>query len=256
MLFGLGDPRARHLRRLRRSRVAARLTTVSAATIGGAATVAVPYAGIGLFDIGWAGAAAGAVALATLRWRELRVIQQAPVPDAIPPAERLGQILTPLVGPELAASVLDRPKRLAVRPDSAAAGAAFRLNRAAKALPPLLQRLGPYAGDTGREAAAAHTALRELAVRITVVEKTLPVAPQASRDALLIARDGLVGQLHNGVEAYEGLAGAAAECVAAMARGGDSTAVARLTEAGERLAGLAQGLIEVKDRNTAYGLSG
>jgi hypothetical protein len=254
MFFGLGDPRTRHLRKLWRSRVAAHVCTVWAATIGGAAAVAVPYAGLGWLDIGWAGMAGGSIAVAALRWRDYRAIQRAPVPPASP-AKPLGQRLAPLVGPALG-GLVDRPKRIVVRRTSAAAPAAARLNYASRALAPLLDRLGPHAGDTGREANAAHATLRELAVRISVVEQSLPTAPLGSRDALLTVREGLVQQFTEGVNAYEGLAGAAAECVAALARGGDTLAVTRLTEATEALAGLAQGLIEIKDRNTAFGISG
>jgi hypothetical protein len=257
MLFSLGDPRARHLRRVRRSRVAARVSTVWAATLGGSAAVAVPYAGLGLLDIGWAGATGGAIAFAVLRWRDYQVIRRLPVPDAPsrPPVQRVAERLAPLVGPALA-SIVDRPRRVMVQRGSAAAPAASRLNEAARAMPQLLDRLGPHAGDTAREAAAAHGALRELAVRVTVVEKTVPVAPPESRPTLLAVRDGLVEQLSEGVVAYERLAGAAAECVGALAHGGDSLAVSRLTEATESLRGLAQGLAEIRDHNTAYGFSG
>jgi hypothetical protein len=258
VLFGPKDPRARHLRRLRRSRASARAWTVWAATFGGSAAVAVPYAGLGWLDIGWAGAAGGSLAFAVLRWRDHQALRAVPVPDPIeprPPAQRIAQTLSPLVGPAIH-SLVDRPRKVPVRRSSAAAPAVARLNQANRALPQLLDKLGPYAGDTAREARAAQAALRELAVRVAVVEKTIPVAPADARDGLLAVRAGLVEQLAAGVEGYERLAGAAAECVAALARGGDRIAADRLTEAAEALHGLAQGLIEIKDQNTGYGLSG
>jgi hypothetical protein len=258
MLFRPKDPRARHLRRLRRSRAAARAWTVWAATFGASAAVAVPYAGLGWLDIGWAGAAGGSLAFAVLRWKDHRALRLAPMPAALPPrppAQRLASRLAPVVGPALS-SLVDRPRRIPVHRASAAAPVVDRLNQATRAMPHLLDKLGPHAGDTGREAAAAHAALRRLAVRVTVVEQTLPVAPVESREALLDVRSGLVGQLDHGVRAYERLAGAAAECVAALARGGDTLAVSRLTEAGDALRGLAAGLTEIKDQNTAHGIPG
>ena len=263
MLFRPKDPRARHLRLVRRSRAAAQAWTVWAATIGGSAAVAVPYAGLGWLDIGWAGGAGGSIAFAVLAWREHRTLRRAPVPAAPPyrpPAQRIASRLAPLVGPGLSAFV-DRPRRVQVRRSSAAAPVVDRLNQTARVMPGLLDSLGPHAGDTASEAHAAHTALRQLAVRVSVIEQTVPVAPAESREVLLDVRTGLVDQLDQGVRAYEALAGAAAECVAALARGGDgvggeSLAVRRLTEAGDALRGLAAGLTEINDQNTAYGMPG
>jgi hypothetical protein len=228
---------------------------VWAAAATGAAAVAVPYAGIGALDIFWAGAAGGSAALATLRWRDYQALRRTPLPLAGPPqpslAARLGPIVTPMLN-----SVAARPLRVAVRRGSAAAPAAQRLNRAAKALPQLLGRLGPHAADTAREAAGAHAALRELVQRVGAVEKAIPVAPADARDGLGQARSLLVEQLGSGVEAYERLTAAAAECVAATTAGSDRFATARLTEAAERLTGLAQGFTEMRDRNQNFRLSG
>jgi hypothetical protein len=253
------DPRAVHLRRLRSLRSGARGWTVWAAAATGAAAVAVPYAGIGALDILWAGAAGGSAALAALRWRDYRALLRTPVPLPGPAPEPLARRLAPLVGPVLTpmlAAVAERPHRVSVRRGSAAAPAAQRLNQAAKALPPLLTRLGPHAADTGREAAGAHAGLRDLAGRIGAVEKAIPVAPADGRASLAEARSRLVGQLEAGVQAYERLTAAAAECVAASVPGGDRLAVARLTEAAERLAGLAQGFTELRTQAEDFRLSG
>ncbi len=258
MLFGPRDPRARYFRRLRRTRLGAQFCTVWAGIFGGSAAVAVPYAGLGWPDIGWAGLAGGSISVAVLAWREHLLVRREPVPAALPPRpplQRLAGQLGPRLGPEFTAFI-ERPKRVPVRRSSAAAPVVARLNYATKTMPHLLDKLGPHAGDTAREAAAAHAALRQLAARVAVVEQTLPVAPVESREALLGVRAGLVGQLDHGVRAYERLTGAAAECVAALARGGDTLAVQRLTEASDALHGLAAGLTEVKDQNTAHGLSG
>jgi hypothetical protein len=218
----------------------------------------VPYAGIGLLDIGWAGAAGGSIALAVLRWRDYGTIRRLPMPPStsLPKSapELIVQRVAPMLGAAVAA-VASHPRRVVVPRRSAARPAARRLNRAAKTLPALLSRLGPHAGDTAREAAGAHAALRDLALRVAMVEKALQVAPRESREALQAARAELLDQLTDGVAAYEGLTGAAGECVAALTRGGDGLAVTRLTEATDALAGLAQGLAELRHRNAAYGVS-
>jgi hypothetical protein len=252
------DARSRHLRRVRRLKLSARGWAVWASTVGGAAAVAVPYAGLGLPDVGWAGVAGGSIALAALRWRDYRAAAVEPVPPPPParvPGQSLGQWIAPLVGPTFA-PLVDRPRRVSVPPASSAAPAAARLNAASRALPPLLGRLGGVAGDTAAEAHHAHRALRELAVRITLVERTLATAPAPARESLTRARDGLLRQFDDGVEAYERFAASAAECVAAYAGGGDTLAARRLHEASDALSGLAAGLTEVNDRNTAYGLFG
>ncbi|MGW5673216.1 phage shock envelope stress response protein PspM, partial [Micromonospora sp. NPDC003776] len=53
----MADERARHFRRLRRLRRSARRWSVLAGGLGGAAAVLTPYAGLGLPDAAWAGAA-------------------------------------------------------------------------------------------------------------------------------------------------------------------------------------------------------
>jgi hypothetical protein len=224
------DPRTVHLRRLRSSRARAGGWTVWAGTAVGAAAVAVPYAGLGALDIVWAG-----------------------LPG--PPPPTLAARISPLVMPVLR-TVGNRPLRVTARRGSAAAPAVQRLNRAAKALPGLLDRLGPHAADTAREAAGAHAALRDLVVRVGAVEKALPVAPPGSREPLGEARARLVEQLAVGVEAYERLTAAAAECVAATTTGSDRLGATRLTEAAERLTALAQGFTEMRQRNQNFRLSG
>ncbi len=252
------DPRARHLRRLRRRRSVARGATVWAGTLGGAAAIVVPYAGLGWLDVFWAGAAGGAIAFAALRWRAYREVLAQPLPPPPvprPPGRSLGQRIAPLVGPTLG-PLVNRPRRVTMPTGSAAAPAARRLNETARQLPPLLARLGPNAGGTAGDAHGAHRALRGLAVRIAAVEQTVAISPVEAHGVLLECRDGLVTQFSDGVGAYERLVVSAAECVAALARGGDTLAVRRLNEASDALVGLAQGLTEMSDRNSSYGLSG
>lgn len=235
--------------------MSARVWTVWASTVGGAAAVAVPYAGLGWPDAGWAAVAGGSAALAVFRWRDYREAAAEPGPAALPPGRSLGQRIAPVVGPGLA-PLIDRPRRVPVRAGSAAAPHAVRLNAATRTLAPMLGRLGPHAGDTAQEARRAHAALREVAERIRMVERTLAISPDGAAQVLTTARDGLVGQLADGVGAYERLATSAAECVAALARGGDRLAAQRLHEASDALSGFASGLGEMTDRNTEYGLSG
>jgi hypothetical protein len=249
--FGGPDARARHLRELRKARTRARSWGVWAATLFGSAAVAVPYAGLGLPDIIWAGAAGGATAMAALRWRDHRELAAAPVP--LPEPQRdltIGQRLAPLLGPRLG-PLVDRPHRVALPAGSPGTEAAQRLNNAARVLPQMLDRLGPYRGELPAEAESAHAALRDLANRITLVERTMASAAPEARPGLLAARDELLVRFTEGVDAYEALTTAAAECVAAVARGGEDTLSTRLTEAADRLAGLSYGLNAVQDANPA-----
>jgi hypothetical protein len=265
------DPRVQHLRAIHRRLAGARKWSVTAAAVTGSALVALPYAGIGAPDIAWAGAAGGSLAVAVWRWRDYRALAAQPVPASLPagPALSLGQRMAPLVrvapmfGPVLG-PLIDRPRRIVVPSSSPAADAARRLNAAAAVLPQLLTRLGEHAGDLGAESDAALQALRDLAARLSLVERSLRVVAPDARDTVLAARGVLVARFDEGVTAYERLASAAAECVAALSRGGeeaalsrggDGTAAARLTEAAEALAGLAHGLTTVHETNRARGVA-
>lgn len=256
-MFSFGsDARSRHLREVRRIRSRARAWAVWAATVGGSALVAVPYAGLGLPDIFWAGAAGGAGAMASLRWRDYRALAAAPVPAADPPRDlTIGQRLAPLLGPRFG-PLVDQPRRVSLPAGSVGADAAQRLNAAARVLPSLLDRLGPYRGELPGEAESAHRALRDLGHRLGLVERTLTVAAPEARPGLVAARDELLVRFADGVDAYEALTTAAAECVAAVARGGQTTVSTRLTDASDRLAGVSHGLNTVHDTNTAYGVPG
>ncbi len=248
------DPRVRHLRRLHRMRRGARRWTVSAAALGGATTVLVPYAGIGPADAVWAAAAGGSVLLALFRWVDYRRYAGLPVPDALPRDVRGGTGLERLLrGHPLGRSITDELRRqrdrLAFR-DSAAAAAWQRLDRASRAMPALAERLPGSAADSAVEALAVEAVLNDLAHRVVDVERGLAAAPQDSRAPLADARDALVEQLTEGVDAYERLVVAAAECVAEGARGVDNSAATRLTEATDRLVGLANALGEMRDLRT------
>ena len=253
--FGQGpDARERHLRALRKTRNRARAWGVWAATVGGSALVAVPYAGLGLPDIFWAGAAGGATAMAVLRRRDHREPAAAPVPE---PALRrdltIGQRLAPLLGPRFGA-LIDQPHKVVLPVGSPGFDAAQRLNNAARGLPQMLDRLGPYRGQLPAEAESAHVALRDLGNRLGLVERTLATAAPEARPTLIAARDELVARFTEGVDAYEALTTATAECVAAVARGGENSVSMRLTEAADRLAGVSYGLNVVHDTNHRHGI--
>lgn len=243
-MFGEPDPRAAHLRRLRRARAGARRWTVLAATLAGSAAVAVPYAGLGWVDVIWAGAATGSVAVLAHRRSDARALDRLPVPP--PPTPRpVIPLRTPRALRRLGTGRL-------VLHGSAAAAPSHRLDRASGALPGLLSRVAH--AETGRSAAAeadaAEDVLRDLAGRVLVVEQAVRVTPPASRAALQAAAAALAERLSDGVEAYEGLVAAAAGCVAASAAVGvgggvDAFAVRRLQDAADSLAGLAGGLTEV-----------
>jgi hypothetical protein len=248
------DERTRYFRRLRRLRRSARRWSVLAGTLGGAAAILTPYAGVGLPDAAWAAAAGGSLVLAAWRWADLRVVAvqtPPPPPDPAVAAERARATLAAAMerlpaGREVLHEVRRQRNRIALRGTAAAAPTA-RLDRAAAALAGLAQRLSQVGAPALREAGLAENALRDLAHRVAGVERTLRFSPDGSRDRLATAHRELTAQLETGVEAYERLVAAAAECVAAdrqVTAPGEPTS--RLTDAGDLLHGLAAALTELK----------
>lgn len=247
------DPRSRHLRRLRRRRRSSRRWIVFAGTFGGASAVLVPYAGLGLPDAFWAAAAGGSAVLATLRWLDYRRLAALPIPEessAVESANGLGRLLQ---GHPFARALTEEWRRRQDQfpfRDSASASAWDRLLSASRAMEGLAGRLPLSASESVTEGLAAERALRDLAYRIVDVERGLAAAPVDARGSLQHARDALVAQLTEGVEAYERLVAAVAECVAEGARSADNAAAQHLTEATDRLVGLARGLGEMRDLRT------
>jgi hypothetical protein len=205
--LGRGDPARAHGRRLRRSRVKARLDAGVAfgfAAVTGVAVAAsspeATEAGLGLVTV-----AAGLQAVRS--GRRLRTRLRAPVPPA---------------------RAVRAPK------DSPARGLLDRLGRQEQVLHQLLAHLGDAADEPRRVAAGAAAGLRELGARLTAVDRAHRLS--GNLDAAVA---GLRGQLEAGLASYDALVVAAGDAVAA-----DSglRAYPRLEEATDALAGLAAGL--------------
>ncbi|MGC5017770.1 phage shock envelope stress response protein PspM [Micromonospora sp. DT47] len=250
----MADERARHFRRLRRLRRSARRWSVLAGGLGGAAAVLTPYAGLGLPDAAWAGAAGSAVALAVWRWIDLRALAGRPAPPALDPAEAAARSRARLVaaverlpvGPGVLAEARRLRSRLALRGTTAAAAWA-RLDQAALTLAGMAGRLTGLAEPAVLAAAAADRSLRDLAGRVASVERTLKLAPAEARPRLAEAHRVLLDQLETGVTAYEGLVVAAAGYVAVDAHPGTGDpAASRLLEATDLLHGVASALAELR----------
>lgn len=248
------DPRARYFRRLGRLRRSARRWSVIAGGLAGSAAVLTPYAGLGLPDAAWAGLAGASAVLAGWRWADLRQLAAQPPPDPPDPAvaaERARARLVAAVqqlpaGRAALAEVRRQRARFGLR-GSSAAGAWGRLDRAALTLGGLAGRLGGPAEAAVLEAAVAERGLRDIAARVVAVERALRFAPADSRPALTEARDALLGQLNDGVAAYERLVAAAAGYLAEDGRViTEHPGTARLAEAADMLRHVAAGLAELR----------
>jgi hypothetical protein len=129
-----------------------------------------------------------------------------------------------------------------------------RLSRAESALHGLLEQLGSKQGGIGvgeqslaearATAADAARSLHGLADRIAAVERARDAAPAAERPELASAVGVLAEQLDGGIDSYSGLVAAAGKAVAARGSG-LSGPQAALTDATDRLAGMASALREL-----------
>jgi hypothetical protein len=252
----MADPRTRHLRRLRRRLNGARRWSVLAGGLSGASAILVPYAGLGLPDAAWAAGAGGAIVLAVWRWRDYRLLAAEPVPPPTDPAEaaavmrrKIAAAVSSVPAGQTALEEVRRQRaRLRFR-GLAVAPLWQRLDRAALTLVSISDRLGGIAAGPLLEAATAEHTLRDLAERSASVEKALRIAPAESRESLGAAHSDLLGQLSDGVTAYEGLVAAAAGYLAEDGRSGAKyleSATARLTDAADLLRGVSAGLAELR----------
>jgi hypothetical protein len=247
------DPRQKYFQRLRRLRRSARRWSVAASTLGAATAVLLPYSGVGLPDVFWAAGAGGSTALALWRWSDLRALAAEPAPEPLDPAtrarvsqHRLESFVGKLPIGRTAVAELHRVQHLSRLRGSAVASSASRLDIACKTLNGLAPRLQ---ADVLREARAAEAGLRDLAERTASVERGLKMRTSAETStALTTAHADLCQHFDSGVAAYEGLVAAAASFVAEDARAGDPFAIDRLTEATDRLRGIAAGLAEFTTR--------
>jgi hypothetical protein len=245
------DERARHDRRLRRLRRAARRWSVIAGVLVGATLVLMPYAGLGLMDAFWAGAAGGSTVLAAWRWVDYRELAAQPVPAAGPAAadRARGFVEAFVVGLPWGREALSGLRRQSDRSrlrGSATVPGWRRLDRAAEVLAGLPLRAGEPGETILLEASAAEKALRELARRASAVERGLRYGgPTSSLDQ---AVGTLVAQFEHGVTAYEELVGAAVTYVAEQGRTTPEhqPSLIHLTEATDLLRGIALGLAELR----------
>ena len=235
------DDRARHLRRMRRQRRAARRWSVVAGGLAGGAAILTPYAGIGLADAFWVAAAAGSAVLAGWRWVDYRALAAQPVPAPAPTAATDRALPG---GREVVAVLRRQADRFRLRGSVVAPGLR-RLDRASAVFSSLALRPGGPGETAMTEAVAAESGLRELARRTAGVERGLAyVGSDGSADPALSA---LVAQFNQGVTAYEELVGAAAAYVAEDGRTTPQhPSVSRLAEATDLLRGIALGLAELR----------
>lgn len=245
------DERTRHLRKLRQLRGSARRWTVVAAAFIGVTAILAPYQGLGPGDAVWAGLAGAAAAMTWWRWSDARQLGAQPVPDPPDPAlatDRWLEIVSQLPGGySLAQHVRRQRTRTALR-GSQAAQAWERLDRAANSLLGLRGRLGAAPEGTLAEATKVERGLRELTDRIASLERAIRSAPAEAVPPLQTLRDSYLTQLAEGVSTYEQFVVAAAGWLAESERlAPGHPAVAGLTDATDRLRGVTEGLIELRN---------
>jgi hypothetical protein len=241
------DQRARYFRQLRRLRRSARRWSVLAGTMAGATAVLVPYHGAGWPDAIWAALTGGSAALTWWRWSDLRELAAQPAPEPIDPAQaaavtraRIEALVSRLPAGRGALAELRRVQSRAKLRGSSVVPAWSRLDRAAQTMAGLADRLGGVP-------AAAERALRDLGERTAAVERAMRLASTHGSQDLAGAHAELLGRFTEGVEAYEGLVGAAASYVAEDGRlVADGTSTGRLREATDLLHGIAAGLSELR----------
>ncbi|WP_067505014.1 hypothetical protein [Actinoplanes sp. TFC3] len=245
------DERTRYFWRLNKLRGSARRWSVLGGGLTAATAVLTPYAGIGVADAVWAASAGASVALAWWRWsdhRELAAIEPPPAPPAALPGQRLVAAVERFpAGRQMVQEVRRQRNRYAVR-GSAVAQAWDRLDRASTTLTGLAGRLtGPGEGAV-LEATVAEQWLRDLGQRVASVERALPLTEPDRRAPLQQSHEGLATQFTEGVTAYERLVAAAASYVAEDGHPvtGQHPSLTSLTDATDRLRGIAEGLSELR----------
>ena len=225
------DPAAKHERRKRRTSRALTLWIVLS-------LLCVLYALAGYTGItggidGWQGAFRGLVGTVVFSAHSvrsgIRMYQLSRM--SVPPARRPSTLPRP-------GSAAREPMERLARSESSLAELLDQLSTTSAPVPPLTVE------QTRSTAAETASALRALASRIESVERARASAPAAERPALDSAIAGLREQLEDGVEEYGALVAAAGRTVAATDSGVPEAKDA-LTDATDRLAGLASALREL-----------
>ncbi|MQA14467.1 MAG: hypothetical protein GEV09_09920 [Pseudonocardiaceae bacterium] len=226
------DPRAKALRRRRRARRALVLRSGAAAVAAAVTAVIGEAPGLEFGEIATGSVAGFALLGSGAAGVRLMQLRRTPLPEApTPPAP------APPLPPR--GSAVRRPlQRLA----AAEASLADLLAVLARPRPggPLLAAEGVRA--TREAAAGAIASLRRTAESAVAVERALAGAPAGEREALSQGVDGLHRQLEEGTDDVSALVAAAGRAVAA---GEAEVPWAELTDATDRLAGLAAALREL-----------
>lgn len=257
----MADQRTKHLRRLRRLLNSARRWSVLGGGLGGATVILVPYEGLGVGDAGWAAGAGAAVALAVWKWRDYREMKALPVPEPTDPATAVAELRRKVVSAVSSVpagkSAISGLRRMKYR-GLAVAPLWQRLDQAAMTFAGIAPRLHGIAADAVLEAATAERTLYDLIERAATVERTMrniPGLPRGTDGAvdshrgLSAAHVDLMGQITEGVTAYERLVAAGASFIAEDGRMGAKfldPAAARLTEAADLLRGVSAGLADLR----------
>jgi hypothetical protein len=261
----MADQRTKHLRRLRRLLSSARRWSVLGGGLAGATAVLVPYDGLGLGDAGWAAGAGASVALAIWRWRDYREMKALPVPEPTDPATAAAELRRKVVSAvssvpagQTAITELRRQRARMKYRGLAVAPLWMRLDRASMTFAGIAPRLNGVAADAVVEAAAAERTLYDLVERAAHVERTMKTIPGLpagtagvadSRHGLAAAHQDLMGQITEGVVAYERLVAAGAGYIAEDGRMSGKfldPAATRLTEAADLLRGVSAGLADLR----------
>jgi hypothetical protein len=237
------DPRARALRRRRRAR---RFAAVYGGTAAVAGTVTATLGSLpGVLEVSEiAGGSVTALALLGAGTAGIRALRLHRTPLPAPASPPLPAPASPPLPPS--GSAARAPLARLASADAGLDELLALLARPRHGVP----ALSPDSAASIRDAAAeAGVTLRTTAESLHAVERTVPTAPPGERAALAEAVHLLAERLDEGVDELSRLVSAAGHAVAAGSAG---TPRAGLTEATDRLSGLAAGLRELAEPHWAH----